>query len=71
MNKRKRIKSKVSELLKNIEAKNYKGIEIDIYVGNTIWNYLDKEGMIKKEGEKFTLEIKKPETGNFNKGKKR
>ena len=70
MSKRKRIKSKVSELLQKIESKN-KGIEIGICVGSAIWNHLDKEGMIKKEGDKFTLQIKNPELGNFNKGKKR
>ena len=48
--KRKRIRVKVSELLKKIEEKNYKGIEMNICIGSTIWNHLEKEGMINKEG---------------------
>lgn len=57
MNKRKRIKSKVSELLNKIEAKN-KGIEITIVTGDTGWALLKDF----KKSQK---------TGNFNKGKKR
>ncbi len=72
MNKRNRIKTKVSDLLRKIEEKS-KDKDIHITVGSSVWNYLEGQKFLKKDDDKTIFDFSKinQDSGNFSSHKKR